>query len=72
MDIDMNYIKVKYNGAEISIAHHLMDGITSAREVAVIYPDDDYPIEIVARFDDNVESLEEAIEMAKAIINEGL
>ena len=72
MDIDMNHIKVKYNGAEISIAHHLMDDVTAAREVAVIYPDDDYPIEIVARFADNVESLEEAIEMAKAIINEGL
>jgi len=50
----------------------LMDDVTAAREVAVIYPDDDYPIEIVARFADNVESLEEAIEMAKAIINEGL
>ena len=71
MDIDMNNIKMTYRGHIISIAHHLMDGVTAAREVAIIY-DDVYPIEIVARFDDSVESLEEAIEMAKAIINEGL
>ena len=71
MDIDMNNIKMTYRGHIISIAHHWMDGVTSAREVAIIY-DDVYPIEIVARFDDNVESLEEALEMAKAIINEGL
>ncbi len=71
MDIDMNNIKMTYRGHIISIAHHKMNGVTSAREVAIIY-DDVYPIEIVARFDDNVESLEEALEMAKAIINEGL
>lgn len=72
MDINMNNIKMTYRGHIISIAHHLMDGVTSAREVAVIYPDDDHPIEIVDTFGNSVESLEEAIEMAKAIINEGL
>jgi len=65
MDIDMNNIKVKYNGSEISIANHLMDGVTSAREVAVILP-----IKIVGNFDSSVESLEAAIEAAKKIIDE--
>ena len=71
-NFEMINIKVSYRGHVISIAHHLTGEITSAQEVAVIYPDDDHPIEIVDTFDDSVESLEEAIEMAKAIINEGL
>ena len=65
----MNNIKVSYKDCTISIAHHLTGEITSAQEVAIIYPNDDHPIEIVDTFDDSVESLEEVIAKAKAIIN---
>ena len=72
MNIDMNNIYLTYRGQIISLAHHKKDDVTYLREVAVIERSRPSSTEIVARFDDSVESLEKALEMAKAIIKENI
>jgi hypothetical protein len=67
-NLDMNNIRLSYKDCTISIAHHSMGSISSVKEVAILYPDDSKPIGIVDTFGDNVESIQEAIAKAKAIV----
>ena len=65
--VNMNNIFLFHKGVKISIAHHLVNGKTSVQEVAILW--EDGPIEIVGTFNDDLCSLQDALESVKNTID---